>query len=59
MTFLKNMSKINGRAIYKIGKKVDFLPKLYFLKENDFRGVGKVVKVNNFVYFFCRRSWKT
>jgi hypothetical protein len=59
MTFLKNVSKINGRAIYKIGKKVEFLPKLYFLEENDFRGFGRVEKVNNFVYFFCGRSWKT
>jgi hypothetical protein len=32
MTFLKNMSKIKGGAIYKIGKKVEFLPKLYFLE---------------------------
>jgi hypothetical protein len=31
---------------------VEFLPKLYFLKENDFRGIGRVEKVNNFVYFF-------
>ena len=44
MTFLKNMSKIRGIAIYKIGKKVEFLPKLYFLKENDFRGVSRVKK---------------
>ena len=59
MRFLKNISKIRGRAIYKIGKKVEFLPKLYFLEENDFRGIGRVEKVNNFVYFFCGRSWKT
>jgi len=54
MTFLKNVSKTRGRAIYKIGKKVEFLPKLYFLKENDFRGIGRVEKVNRFVYFFVR-----
>ena len=35
MTFLKNVSKTRGRAIYKIGKKVEFLPKLYFLKEES------------------------
>ena len=42
MTFLKNVSKTRGRAIYKIGKKVEFLPKLYFLKEDGFRGVGRL-----------------
>jgi hypothetical protein len=54
MTFLKNVSKINWRAIYKIGKKVEFLPKLYFLERRVLRGVGRVEKVNNFVYFFVR-----
>jgi hypothetical protein len=31
--FFKNVNKTKGRAIYKIGKKVEFLPKLYFLKQ--------------------------
>ena len=33
MTFLKNVSKTRALGIYKIGKKVEFLPKLYFLEK--------------------------
>jgi hypothetical protein len=58
MTFLKNVSKIRALGIYKIGKKVEFLPKLYFLERRVLRGVGRVEKVNNFVYFFCGRGWR-
>ena len=37
MTFLKNVSKTRALGIYKIGKKVEFLPKLYFFEEEGFR----------------------
>ena len=40
MTFLKNVSKTRALGIYKIGKKVEFLPKLYFLEKRENKLVG-------------------
>ena len=38
------MSKIKGGAMYKIGKKVEFLPKLYFLERRVQIGLEVFVK---------------
>ena len=65
------MSKIRGRAIYKIGKKVEFLPKLYFWEKRVWErviwgwyfnlgvrsGWNVSSKSKQFCLFFMRGVW--